>query len=40
LFGTIIEQPGTVGLTQERDGCFRRVIIENRSAVISPRPAR
>jgi glucose-6-phosphate 1-dehydrogenase len=28
LFGTIIEQLGAVGLTQERDGCFRRVIIE------------
>jgi glucose-6-phosphate 1-dehydrogenase len=28
LFGTIIEQLGAVGLTQERGGCFRRVIIE------------
>jgi glucose-6-phosphate 1-dehydrogenase len=28
LFGTIIEQLGAVGLTQERDGVFRRAIIE------------
>jgi glucose-6-phosphate 1-dehydrogenase len=28
LFGTIIKQLGAVGLTRERDGCFRRVIIE------------
>jgi glucose-6-phosphate 1-dehydrogenase len=28
LFGTIIEQIGGVGLTEEKDGCFRRVIIE------------
>jgi glucose-6-phosphate 1-dehydrogenase len=28
LFGTIIEQIGAVGLTEEKDGCFRRVIIE------------
>src|ERR1700724_1356477 len=28
LFGTIVEQLGAVGLTQEKDDCFRRVIIE------------
>ena len=28
LFGTIIEQIGAVGLTEEKDGGFRRVIIE------------
>jgi glucose-6-phosphate 1-dehydrogenase len=28
LFGTIVEQIGAVGLTEEKDGCFRRVIIE------------
>jgi glucose-6-phosphate 1-dehydrogenase len=28
LFGTIIEQIGAVGLTEEKDGRFRRVIIE------------
>jgi glucose-6-phosphate 1-dehydrogenase len=28
LFGTIVEQIGAVGLTQETGGCFRRVIIE------------
>ena len=28
LFGTIVEQLGAVGLTQETDGAFRRVIIE------------
>jgi glucose-6-phosphate 1-dehydrogenase len=28
LFGTIVEQIGAVGLTVEKDGCFRRVIIE------------
>ena len=28
LFGAIVEQLGAVGLTQEQDGCFRRVIIE------------
>ena len=28
LFGTIVEQLGAVGLTQEQDGGFRRVIIE------------
>jgi glucose-6-phosphate 1-dehydrogenase len=28
LFGTIVEQLGAVGLTQENDGSFRRVIIE------------
>jgi glucose-6-phosphate 1-dehydrogenase len=28
LFGTIVEQIGSVGLTEEKDGCFRRVIIE------------
>ena len=28
MFGTIIKQLGAVGLTRERDGCFRRVIIE------------
>jgi glucose-6-phosphate 1-dehydrogenase len=28
LFGTIVEQIGGVGLTEEKDGCFRRVIIE------------
>jgi glucose-6-phosphate 1-dehydrogenase len=28
LFGTIVEQIGAVGLTKEKDGCFRRVIIE------------
>jgi len=28
LFGTIIEHIGAVGLTEEKDDCFRRVIIE------------
>ena len=28
LFGTIVEKIGSVGLTEEKDGCFRRVIIE------------
>ena len=28
LFGTIVDQIGAVGLTGEKDGCFRRVIIE------------
>ena len=28
LFGTIVEQIGAVGLTEEKDDCFRRVIIE------------
>jgi glucose-6-phosphate 1-dehydrogenase len=28
LFGTIIDHIGAVGLTEEKDGCFRRVIIE------------
>ena len=28
LFGTIVEHIGAVGLTEEKDGCFRRVIIE------------
>jgi glucose-6-phosphate 1-dehydrogenase len=28
LFGTIVEHIGAVGLTDEKDGCFRRVIIE------------
>jgi glucose-6-phosphate 1-dehydrogenase len=28
LFGTIVELIGAVGLTKEKDGCFRRVIIE------------
>ena len=28
LFGTIVEQIGAVGLTQEKDGSWRRVIIE------------
>jgi glucose-6-phosphate 1-dehydrogenase len=28
LFGTIIEQLGAVGLTEEKDDCFRRVIVE------------
>jgi len=28
LFGTIVEQIGSAGLTEEKDGCFRRVIIE------------
>jgi glucose-6-phosphate 1-dehydrogenase len=28
LFGTIVEQIGAVGLTEEKDGGFRRVIIE------------
>src|SRR5437660_10166148 len=28
LFGTIVEQIGAVGLAQENNGCFRRVIIE------------
>jgi len=28
LFGTIVEQIDAVGLTEEKDGCFRRVIIE------------
>jgi glucose-6-phosphate 1-dehydrogenase len=28
LFGTIVEQLGTAGLTQEKEGRFRRVIIE------------
>ncbi len=28
LFGTIVEQLGAVGLAQEEDGSFRRVIIE------------
>jgi len=28
LFGTIVEQLGAVGLTQEKDGSWRRVIIE------------
>src|SRR6516162_1467000 len=28
LFGTIVEQIGAVGLTDEKDDCFRRVIIE------------
>jgi glucose-6-phosphate 1-dehydrogenase len=28
LFGTIIENLGAVGLTREKDGCWRRVIIE------------
>ncbi len=28
LFGTIVEHIGAVGLSEEKDGCFRRVIIE------------
>ena len=28
LFGTIVEQIGSAGLTEEKDDCFRRVIIE------------
>ena len=36
LFGTIVEQIGAVGLTEEKDGCFRRVIIESRLAPIWP----
>jgi glucose-6-phosphate 1-dehydrogenase len=28
MFGTIVEQLGAVGLTEEREGCRRRVIIE------------
>jgi glucose-6-phosphate 1-dehydrogenase len=36
LFGAIVEQLGVVGLTHEKDGCFRRVIIENRSAMMLP----
>ena len=28
LFATIVEHIGAVGLTEEKDGCFRRVIIE------------
>ena len=28
LFGTIVEHIGAVGLTEEKDGCFRRIIIE------------